>query len=189
MRYALFRVIGSIAMLLTVSAVSFRPALFVAVLVLAIPAMAQHVFLPGHRLDQLAFVTRLLSTVFDLLIVAIISTHILRIKRPTADTIFGALCIYLLVGFAFAGAYQAIGNAVPGAFYLDPMINMHTAPDRFDFIYFSFGTLTALGTTGIAAKAPVVRSLSVVEVIVGLVYFAVLISRLISAYRAVSEHA
>lgn len=70
------------------------------------------------------------------------------------------------------------------AFYLAPTANLHTVPDRFDFIYFSFGTLTELGTQGITAVAPFARSTSFLEAILGVLYLAVLISRLINAYRS-----
>ena len=136
------------------------------------------------RRGLLPFLNRLLAIAFNLLIIAIISRHIFRTERPNSETIFGALCIYLLLGFAFASVYSAIENRLPGAFYLTPTLNAHLVPDRFDFVYFSFGTLTELGSPGITAVAAVGRSVSLLEAILGVMYLAVLISRLISAYRS-----
>jgi len=50
-------------------------------------------------------------------------------------------------------------------------------------IYYSFGMMTQLGAAGITAVSDQARSLSVIEAILGQLYLAVLISRLVGAYR------
>jgi hypothetical protein len=45
------------------------------------------------------------------------------------------LCIYLLVGFSFTSVYEMIDTLSPKSFYLDPLTNLHTVPERFDFLY------------------------------------------------------
>ena len=69
------------------------------------------------------------------------------------------------------------------AFYLDPKVNLHSIPDRLDFIYYSFGTLTSLGASGIIPVSAQVRSATVIEAILGVLYLAVLIARLVGGYR------
>lgn len=179
-----FRIVGAVVILLTVHAVAFNRALLGLLIVLAVPTALQHVILPSHAGGVLALVARLFSVAFDLLIIVLIFVHVFQTDRPDSETIFGALCIYLLIGFAFSGFYAAIDHYHRNAFYLSPSLSLHTAPDRFDFIYYSFGTLTESGTQGIAAVYPVARSLSLLEAISGILYLAVLISRLLSAYRA-----
>lgn len=71
----------------------------------------------------------------------------------------------------------------PNAFYLDPRTNLHATPDRFDFIYYSFGTMTSLGAAGITAVSSQARPISVLKAILGVLYLAVLIARLMGAYR------
>jgi len=83
------------------------------------------------------------------------------------------VCIYLLVGFSFASIYGMLGAFQPNAFYLDPRLNLHTIPNRFDYVYYSFGTMTALGAAGINAVTPQARSISIVEAILGILYLAV----------------
>jgi hypothetical protein len=56
-----------------------------------------------------------------------------------------------------------------------PEVNLHTIPDRFDFIYYSFGMMAQLGATGIAAATDQARSVSRIEAIPGQLYLAVLI--------------
>ena len=106
-----------------------------------------------------------------------------RRVQISSETIFGALCIYLLNGLSFASIYGLVATLQPSAFLLDPAVNRHTVPDRFDFIYYSFGMMTQLGAAGITAVADQARSLSVIEAILGQLYLAVLISRLVGAYR------
>lgn len=185
--YYAFRVLDTVIILLTIYAVTFRRSLMVLVILLAIPSILQHLLFQPHSHGVLSFANRMLSLGFDLLIIAIISRHIFQIKKPNSETIFGALCIYLLLGFMFAGIYVAIFSLHQNAFYLNPVANFHSYPDRFDFIYFSFGTLTELGTPGILAVAPVAKSIALLEAIVGVLFMAVLISRLINAYRAFEE--
>jgi uncharacterized membrane protein len=71
----------------------------------------------------------------------------------------------------------------PNAFYLDPRTNLHNVPDRFDFIYYSFCTMTSLGAAGITPVSSQARSFSILEAILGVLYLAVLITGLIAAYR------
>ena len=177
-----FRTIGTLVILITVWAVTFNRHLLFLVVVLAIPSILQHFLFP-HSHGVFPLVNRILSIAFDLLIIVIIARHIFRTDNPNAETIFGALCIYLLLGFTFASVYSAIFNHVQNAFYLTPALNLHPVPDRFDFIYFSFGTLTELGSPGITPVSPIARSVSLLEAIVGVLYMAVLISRLINAYH------
>jgi Ion channel len=61
--------------------------------------------------------------------------------------------------------------------------NLHNVPDRFDFIYYSFCTMTSLGAAGITAVSSQARSFSILEAILGVLYLAVLITGLIGAYR------
>ena len=182
-----FRVLGSLVILLTLYAVTFSRKIFALVLVLAIPSLLQHVILQPHASGVIPLLSRLLSLAFDVLVIIIIFRHVFRTDKPDSETIFGALCIYLLLGFAFTSFYATIANYHPHAFYLTPSTNLRTVPDRFDFVYFSFGTLTELGTPGITAVLPIARSLSLLEAITGILYLAVLISRLLSAYRSVEE--
>ena len=117
----------------------------------------------------------------------VIFRHVFAKEQSNSETIFGALCIYLLVGFSFASAYGMVATFQPNAFYLDPRTNLHIVPDRFDFIYYSFGTMTSLGAAGITPVSPQARSVSVLKAILGVLYLAVLIARLMGAYRPNSK--
>jgi hypothetical protein len=183
-RYFLLRFLGSAVIVLSVYAVSFRRSMIVVAVLLAVPALLQRALLYEFDAGVLSWVRMTLSLAFDVFIVVTIFRRVFSHEKPNAETVFGALCIYLLVGFSFASIYGMVANMQPHAFYLDPATNGHATPDRFDFIYYSFGTMSSLGAPGITPVSGEARSLTVIEAILGVLYLAVLISRLMGAYRS-----
>jgi hypothetical protein len=181
--YYLFRAFAYAAIIGGVYAVSFRRIVLVLVIVLAAPAVIHRVFITPEDASTFAILNTVLSFAFDGLIIVVIFRRVFERGHVSAETIFGALCIYLLIGFCYAGIYGLLWALRPNAFYLDPTLNLHTKPGRFDFVYYSFATITSLGPSGIAPVAGQARSISVMESITGILYLAVLISRLMTEYR------
>ena len=182
-----FRIIGSFAIVVSVFAANIHRSLLLFAIVLAIPAIFERSVLPKINDNSFSIFNIVLTLVFDIVIVVIIFRHVFAAEQPTSETIFGALCIYLLVGFSFASVYGLVTAFQPNAFYLDPRTNLHDVPGRFDFIYYSFGTMTSLGAAGITPVSSQARSFSILEAILGVLYLAVLITRLIGAYRPKSS--
>lgn len=181
--YFAFRVFGISVTLLSVYAVSFRRRFGFVALALAIPTLVQRFLLLRGDEGALALLSVIFSFAFDLFIVVVVFRRVFSKHTPNAETIFGALCIYLLVGFSFANLYDMLATVQPRAFYLDPVSNVHPVPNHFDLIYYSFGMITSLGAAGMTPVSDQARSLSVIEAILGILYLAVLISKLMSAYQ------
>jgi hypothetical protein len=184
--FFIFRIASSAGILLTVYVISMRRTILIAALMLAIPALLERLLPIQVGVVNAGFfpiVRTSLSFAFDVFVVVIIFRRVFNEQEPKSETIFGALCIYLLVGFSFASAYGMITALQPHAFFLDPVIMTHGVPTRFDFVYYSFATMTTLGGAGMSPVSPEARSLSVIEAILGILYLAVLISRLVGAYR------
>ena len=178
-----FRVIASFTVIASVYAANIHRSLLIFAIVLAIPALFERAALPKVNAHSFSIFNIGMTFVFDVVIVVLIFRHVFAAEQPTSETIFGALCIYLLVGFSFASVYGMLAAFQPNAFYLDPRTNLHNVPDRFDFIYYSFSTMTSLGAAGIIPVSSQARSFSILEAILGVLYLAVLIARLIAAYR------
>ena len=168
---------------LSVFVVSFRRGLAVVAILLAIPASVEHLLHPNHTAGLFPLINLSLSFAFDIWIVVAIFRRVFAHVEITSETIFGALCIYLLNGTSFATVYGLVADLQPRAFLLDPAVNTHVVPDRFDFIYYSFGMMTQLGAAGMTAVSDQARSISVIQAILGQLYLAVLISRLVGGYR------
>lgn len=182
--YMGFRVFGGIVTVLSIYAVSFRRSFLMSALLLAIPVLAQRIVLPRADQGAVALISIVLTFAFDVFIVVAIFHRVFMKDEPTGEAIFGALCVYLLIGFGFAGLYGMVATIQPRALYLDPTLNVHIVPDRFDLIFYSFATLTTLGSSGITPISGAARSISVIEALLGVLYLAVLISRLLAAYHA-----
>ncbi len=181
--YVAFRVVGSAAILLSVYAVSRHRRFIILGTLFAIPAIIH--FLRVVRFDASFFsLTNIsISLAFDIFIIVVMFRDIFTSQKPNSETVFGALCIYMLIAYTFTGLYELVDRLQPHAFYLDPATNPHTVLNRFDFIYYSFATMTALGASGITAVSNQARSLTVIQALLGIFYLAVLIARLMGAYR------
>src|SRR5579863_5663487 len=128
--YYAFRVIGTAATLISVYAAKIHRGLLIFALILAVPTLFQRILLPKANISSFLIFNMVLSFVFDVLIIVVIFRHVFAKEQANSETIFGALCIYLLVGFSFASAYGMVATFQSNAFYLDPRTNLHIVPDR-----------------------------------------------------------
>ena len=186
--YYALRLAGSAVIIISVYAASFRHSIFLVILVLGIPALFERMLLPEVHAWSPVLIAAFASFVFDVVIVFVIFRRIFSKEQANTETVFGALCIYLLLGFSFASVYHLLASLRPNSFFLDPAVNFHTIPNRFDFVYYSFGTITSLGASGIVPVSPQARSFTILEAILGVLYLAVLIARLMVAYRSNQSH-
>ena len=182
-RYFAFRVVSAAVTLMCVYAVSFRKGLIVVALILAVPTIGAHRIVFQSRMLPASIFNVILSFAFDAFVIGIIFRRVFAREKPETETIFGAVCIYLLIGFSFARLYAILAIVQPHAFYLDPAVNLHPVPRGFDFIFFSFGSMTTAGAAGMTAASQQVRSISMIESVLAVLYIAVMISRLMGAYR------
>lgn len=181
--YFAFRIIGSVGILVAVYAIRLRRTLLLIALLLAVPALLEHLLIRQPNASFLSILNIVLSFVFDVFVVVVMFRRVFANDEPNSETVFGALCIYLLLGYTFASLYGMVAAIQPKAFYLNPLTNLHAVPNRFDFVYYSFATITSLGGAGIIPVSAPARSLSVIEAILGVLYLAVLIARLMDAYQ------
>jgi hypothetical protein len=142
---------------------------------------------PGARwvvLDHTALI------VFVALVVVAITRNVWREREVTADTIVGGIAVYVLLGVAWAAAYQMLEASVPGSFEVVSGSGGHwgpweSAPGQYPrLFFFSFVTLTTLGYGDIVPASIPAAGLSSVQAVVGPLYLAVLISRLVSIHVA-----
>lgn len=185
--YEVFRVGSSAGIFLAVYAVKVRRTLLICAILLAIPAVLQQFLLFRADAGLLSLLGTLLSFAFDVFVVVLIFRHVFAQREVKSETIFGAICIYLLIGYGFASVYKMVADLQPQAFYFDPATTLQAAPNRFDFIYYSFATMTSMGAQGITPVTRQARSFTIMESVLGLLYLAILIARLMAGYRHASE--
>jgi len=185
--YEIFRVGGSAGIFLAVYAANVRRALLICAILLAIPAVLHEYLVFRAGAGVFPLIGALLSFAFDVFIVVLLFRRVFAEQQVRSETVFGAISIYLLIGYSFASIYTMIDKLQPRAFYFDPAINLQPVHDRFDFIYYSFATMTSMGAPGIAPVTRQARSFTVMETTLGVLYLAVLIARLIADYRVSSS--
>lgn len=97
----------------------------------------------------------------------------------TVHRIVGAIVVFMLTGNLWAIMYQFLYGYIPGSFQFPASFADHGA-DPSAFLYFSYTTLTTTGYGEIIPAHPLTRALVNVEQLIGVLYPAVLIGRLVS---------
>ena len=114
---------------------------------------------------------------FLLFTVSVMIASILTARRVSAHVLCRAVSAYLLIGIAWASLYQMLIHLDPAA--LDPP----QAKGAWDAAtYFSFTVLTTLGFGDITPASPFARSLVMVESVIGPLYLAILVARLVGLH-------
>jgi hypothetical protein len=110
--------------------------------------------------------------------VTVIVRRIVSVTTVTAQSIYGAISAYLIIGLMFAAFYAAISKAHGGHFFADGR-----AGNSQTFQYFSFTTLTTLGYGDFTAAGNDGRAVAVIEALTGQIFLATLVARLVAAFR------
>jgi len=112
-----------------------------------------------------------------------ILSYVLGSDKVTWDKIYGAICAYLLLGYAWTFAYSVVTEIQPASF-----VSM-TSPMPADVVgrvmhlrYFSFVTLATIGYGDIVPQTPAARTLALLEAIVGQFYLVALVGRLVGLH-------
>jgi hypothetical protein len=109
----------------------------------------------------------------------IVARAVFRQGRITYHRIVGAVLLYLIIGLIFVALYGFVALATQQAFTNLPALHGDFAASG-NLIYFSFVTLTTTGYGDIAPLHPYARSLANVEAIIGQIYPATLLARIVT---------
>jgi hypothetical protein len=110
--------------------------------------------------------------------------YVLHPAAITADKLYGAVAVYLMLGITWAFAYGVLQYFHDGAFTLGG------TPKLLEFselIYFSFVVLTSTGFGDILPAVTQARFLVILEVLTGVMYVAILVARLTGIYPGKSS--
>jgi hypothetical protein len=91
----------------------------------------------------------------------------------TIHSMFGVLCLYLLIGLIFAVAFAVIQEIGTTDFFTTE----HGGRD--DFLYFSYSTLTTVGYGDLVAATNLGRSLAITEALLGQIYLVTVVALII----------
>ena len=136
------------------------------------------------RLLNLEAVSELAATLFvGLAILAACASlrFALSAERVNREQVAAALSTYLLAGHVFGVCYWQVEQLRAGSFAVSGVPVAAGTLDLPTCVYFSFVTLATLGYGDIVPLTPTTRGLAVSEAIIGQLYLAVLVARLIGA--------
>ena len=138
--------------------------------------------------------TIVISRSLGALFVAVVGGFMLRkmwqLRHVTLDSIGGGLAVYLLLGVGWTHLYALVEALEPGSFITRTLdgsahglteYRSGTYPQLF---FFSFVTLTTLGYGDILPVSSAAKGLAIAEAIVGPVFLAILMARLVGLYVA-----
>lgn len=136
-----------------------------------------------HRLTNIMFLTNLFYGIFMILAIIFLSSLIFRKKKVDINIINGGISIFLLLAFLWFNFYSIILAFDPNAFKgLSSELEQ-----QYQIFYFSFTTITTLGYGDITPVNKFAMSLANAQAIIGLMYPAIFISRLVSLYTTQEE--
>jgi hypothetical protein len=133
---------------------------------------------PGMALEAL---NSLLTPIFTGTLIVLILMQVFREGPVNYHRIAGAVAAYLLMGVLWGSLYFLIDLASPGAFNFatfPPPTEAHALAGK--LVYFSFITLTSVGYGDILPAHPAVQTLAMLEAIVGQLFPAILVARLVA---------
>jgi hypothetical protein len=121
-------------------------------------------------------VASLWTALILLLAVFYIVRQVLAQPQITEQSIYGVVSAYMMIGLIFAAIYLAM-------FSFSHQFFVNGADNTKTFQYFSFTTLTTLGYGDFTAASDAGRAVAVLEAIVGQMFLATLVARLVAGFR------
>lgn len=128
--------------------------------------------------------TIFVSILFFLFIIGTMMDHILHTEEVTTDTLYEAICVFLLLGLLWASIYNYLEYISPGIIFVTNNTDTVKHLTANEIIYYSYTTLTTLGYGDITSLTPQGRIVSVLEAIMGQLFLAFMVARLVAIYTA-----
>jgi len=116
--------------------------------------------------------------IVTLALALIVSRAVFGPGPVTYHRVVGAVLLYMTIAMVFVALYAFVGLFFPDAFRGLSILDTPTLPAN--LIYFSFVTLTSTGYGDIVPVHPIARSLTNLEAIIGQLFPATLLARLMT---------
>ncbi|NGX38000.1 MAG: hypothetical protein K1000chlam2_01169 [Chlamydiae bacterium] len=136
------------------------------------------------QLTEWLFIAGLIASLLFLVFSIFSLVNRVLLGKVTADVLRGTICVYFMIGFAFAICYTLIELVHGGAFRGLEMQQALFPHGHYqsEMVYFSFITLLAIGYGDITPTGDIGQMLAVSEGIIGQFYLAILVARMVAAY-------
>jgi hypothetical protein len=147
---------------------------------IAIPALAIAVAAAelAHEDQALTSASGVLGGLLLAATIVVIARGVVSHDEVSAQSVIGAITVYVLLGMLFISAYTVVAVIGDGPFFAqgtDGTLSLR--------LYFSFATLTTVGYGDYTAASEVGHTLAVTEALVGQVYLVTVVAILVSRMR------
>jgi hypothetical protein len=161
-----------------------RGHLFDAVQIAALLAFVASIVATVDGGDPAKGVVFVISALLMLSCPFVILSRILKHQQVTAETLLGAVCVYIMLGLVFSYSDYAVQLVGGSSFFAQS--GTHNAPD---FVYYSYITMTTVGYGDLSPALGVPRTMAVIEALTGQIFLVILVARLVSMYQPKSRGA
>lgn len=167
--------------LLLIAVAELRHRAFGLGVILAVAAIATE-WLDGIA-DPAGILSTAIRAVFFAYVAGVVLYNVLRQRTVTLDTLAGAACAYLFIGFMWAMLFMLLDRFEPGSIqFPEAWTQVPAGSEAARYVYFSFVTLTTVGYGDIVAKTVDASGLVVAEAVIGQLYLTILIARLVGLH-------
>lgn len=173
---ALFGAFGMVVLGLALWVVQRSPAGTWVALLLAIPSVVFSV--AGALLDRPTWITtaQLLESLLYFYTAAALIAYMLQDHRVSRDELFAAGATFTLLAWGFAFTYSVCQQWYPGSFV---GASEGTMRSWMELLYLSFSLLSGVGLSDVHPVLPQARALVMLEQFSGVMYVALVVSRLV----------
>ena len=173
-----FRVIGLLVLGAALYVVKRGPWLTGFAVLLALPVVVLSIWL-GFDFDLgREAITAALSAMFYFYAAGSLIAYMLEDEFASADELFAAGATFTLLAWAFAYVYLVCQFLLPGSF--GAAAGSADARPWIELLFLSFTTLSGVGLGDIVPLLPMARALVMIEEFSGVMYIALVVSRLIA---------
>ena len=166
----------SVTLFTTLKASHVRSTYFTAALALFTLGIIAAIIVFSNHNQQTILVTQIAGTLLLVLIILAIIADVGRDYTVNVQSLFGALCIYLLMGMFFAYLYATVGTLTPPFF-----TSVQNATIK-DYLYFSYITQATVGYGDLVPAGNLPRALVVIQALIGQIYLVTVIALLVGNY-------
>jgi hypothetical protein len=173
-----FRVIGLFVLGAALYVVKRGPWLTRFAFLLALPVVVLSIWLAFDFDPRRQVMTAALSALFYFYAAGSLMAYMLEDEFATADELFAAGATFTLLAWAFAYVYLVCQFLLPGSF--SAVTGTGDLRTWFELLFLSFTTLSGVGLSDILPVLPMARALVMIEEVSGVMYLALVVSRLIA---------
>jgi len=175
---SLFSVFGIAILGLVVLAVRSTPGLNWVTILLGIPATVLLVIQAVTQSEELLAYSSAFESLLYFYAAGAMIAYMLADQRVTRDELFAIGATFTLVAWAFAYAYLVCQAVDPGSF--TAAVDGDEQRTWMDLLFLSFTTLSSTGLGDIVPVRPFARGLVMLEMVAGLAYVTIVVSRLVA---------